>query len=218
MIDQQAERRRERLHSIIRHHFRDENDLVVGVIKDMTGQEVSVRSIQTWLIDPTRVSHRKVPEWVLSCLEEYIKQPEKQEELKRISERAERQIGEIRGPEEWADQVRTSRAVELATSYLEEDERCRQKWRDLLGTTSGNEVATALIARQREAEGLSNVVASIARALHTAESYDEFRKLANESIRGHERTQYQVRDARRALEANEGEFSNEHGLPQKSAR
>lgn len=218
MIDQQAERRRERLHSIIRHHFRDENDLVVGVIKDMTGQEVSVRSIQTWLIAPNRVSHRKVPEWVLSCLEDYIKQPEKQEELKRISERADRRVGEIRGPEEWADQVRASSAVEIATSYVEEDERERKKWRELLGTAAGNEVATALLARQREVDGLSNVVASISRALQTAESYEEFRKLANESIRGEERTRYQVRDARRALEANEGEFSNEHGLPLKRTR
>lgn len=213
MIDQQAERRRERLHSIIRHHFRDENDLVVGVIKDMTGQEVSVRSIQTWLIDPRRASHRKVPEWVLSCLEDYINRPEKQGVLQRISERAESKISVGRRPFEWADEVRRTKAVDFATHELEAEAKQKRYWCDLLGRSAGEAVAEVVLAQDKAIRSMSRSLATLTRALHSSESFEDFRALAKESMQEEDSVQHFIRETREALANQTGEFSNEEGLP-----
>lgn len=213
MIDQNAERRRERLSSIIHHHFRSENDTVVKVIKEMTGQDVSVRSIQTWLIDPRRTSHRKVPEWVLSCLEDYVQRPERQEELKRIGARADRKISATQSPLEWADEVRSSKAVDIATHQVEAEARGRKRWCDLMGRAPGDAVHEAFLALDQHIQSVSKTLSSIKGALHTATTFEEFKALANDSMREVDLVSYFVSDARKALENNEGEFGNMEGLP-----
>ena len=212
-VNAQNESRRVRLMIIINEHFGEDFDAVVRAIRMATGQTVSVRSVQAWLIDPRRASHRKVPEWALRGLEEYVAHPENRDELQRNVERAEKQRVEPSQSFAWPDRVRSSKAVGFATSELEERARHQVKWRELLGKSSGDAVHEALWAKDSEIGSLSSAFAAVARAVHVASSFDEFKRLADEGIREVELTRVHVREARIALERGADVFSNEEGLP-----
>lgn len=192
--------------------FKGDNDAVARAIESSTGQDISVRSVQSWLIDPRRASHRKVPEWVISALEKYVANPENQQEHQRHIERFERQLLEPSGGFKWVDKVRKTHAVEFATNEIEEKERHRTKWHDLLGKIAGEAFHEDFWLEKRERRAISQDLAAIAIALHESKTFEEFRAKANESMKVNQSVSHFVNDARTALEQRTDEFSNDEGL------
>lgn len=58
--------------AIIRSRFNDDYNLAIKVIHEQTNKEVSLRTLQSWLIESGRVSSRTCPEWALVALQDYI--------------------------------------------------------------------------------------------------------------------------------------------------
>lgn len=205
--------RRFRLKNIIDTYFEGDNDVVVRAIKDATGHEVSVRSIQAWLIDPRRVSHRIAPEWALRGLEDYVKRPEKKDELARHAERVQERRKAPRQELDWSDEVRNSRAVEFATSQIESENRQIARWQELFGTASGKAIAEAFHAQRKEIESMSKALGAITRAMKQCDTFETFKSQANLAMQDQDFTNLYVREARKAVEQCSEEFSNPEGLP-----
>jgi len=208
----QRDSRRLRLMGIVDKNFARDNVAVMRAIQQQTGQDVSVRSIQCWLIDPRKNSHRAVPDWALRGLEDFIVRPDKQDELKRMAERVEARRA-IPMRFDSSDDVEHSRAVEMATNEVEDEARENKRWRDQFGTVAGDMLAAEMRAMRKEISSMSKGLAAISRAIRVCDSYDDFRKQAEDAIRDADRTAHHVRETREASEKGAGEFSRPDGLP-----
>ncbi len=208
----QAQRNRFRLMKLVEEHFARDNIAVANAIKEQTRQDVSVRSIQTWLIDPARKSHRALPEWALQALEQYIVRPDKQESLQLIRRQAElRRAQPYRF--DYADEVLSNRSVEMATNEVEGEERENSKWCEQFGTGSGMMLAQRFRALEREVYSMSDALGAITRAAHICDNFDEFRRHVDDSIRDSSLRKFAVRETRELYVKGAGEFSNTEGLP-----
>jgi hypothetical protein len=207
------ESRRWRLMRLSREFFKDDIDSVVRAIESISGQHISVRSVQSWLIDPRRASHRKVPEWAIRSLEEYVADPDNKHEFQKLTERFEEKLKESRSGLEWVDDVRQKHAVDFATSEIEAKCRHRAKWHEKIGVVAGDAIHEEIWNLERELGSMTKGLAAIARALRESKTFDEFATNVNDSIRSDDLTSFLVREARTLLEQKTGEFSNEEGLP-----
>lgn len=209
----EQEIRQHRLGSIIQRYFAYDNDEVVRAIRAATGQEVSVRSIQSWLIDPKRSSYRAVPEWVIRGLEDYIRSPENQEKLGLHVERVNSKRLRPKQIYDWAGEVQSRRAVDIATRHIEWDNHEKARWCELIGKVGGEAIADAFIAQRSQISSMSKMLSAIYIALDNCDTFEAFKKHIIEGEREADMVDFFVREAREALEGNLGEFSNPEGLP-----
>lgn len=200
MEDQRNESRRARLVNIVQSDFAGDIDAVVWAIKQATGQDVSVRTVQTWLIAPHRVSHRKVPDWALCGIEDFIRQPENRESLQRnVRPVASRRLGRV-GALEWAAEVGSSLAVDFATAEMEWEEKQREKWRRTFGIASGDVLFQAFNEQTREINWLGDILNAVTQGLQDSSTFDEFKTHMNDAIRGRNIEKFHIREARKDVE------------------
>jgi hypothetical protein len=217
-FQEQMQSGRSRLMRLSSEFFKDDIDSVVRAIESVSGQHISVRSVQAWLIDPRRASHRKVPEWAIRALEEYVANPENQQEFQQLAERFDRRLKEPRSDLDWVDDVRQKHAVAFATSEIEAKSRHLAKWQEKLGVVAGEAIHEELWNSERELRSMSKGLAAIARALRESKTYEEFAANANNSMRSDDLTSLLVRETKTILEQKTGEFSNDEGLPVPSGK
>ena len=208
------EQRRFKLHSLISEHFSGDNDLVAQTIRDATGKKVSERTIQAWLISPSRTSSRNCPEWVLKVLHDYIADPARGRSLReRAAARDEADAKRLAHPLGWSDRVRSQKAVEFATNEIEWDERRLRHWQSTFGVQAGK----AIFDLEREMHAEHRALQATTLALHQAATegpanFEAFIENYKEKVRANDLTQLFVREARRDIEGNADEFSTDDGI------
>jgi hypothetical protein len=214
-MDTTSGQRRDRLFDLVHNYFGGDNDVVLQVIKEGTpGARVSIRSIQAWLMAPGRASSRNCPPWALKALEEYVADPANHERLQMLAQRQEAAIRRMETPTDRADRVRSQRAVEIATSELEEERRSLEEWQALIGKEAGRRVSETVQGMRAEIRALRQEAAAIFQALHGNAQYEEFRKAYLEHERADRHAETFVKDARRDIESGSGEFACDDAVPQ----
>lgn len=202
------ERRRYRLDALIQKYFHTDYDWIASVIERGTGEKVSVRTIQSWLIAPNRKSSRNCPEWALKVMEEYVQDPSNAETIQIRNERHEGSIGAPKSPLTWSDEVRSSRAVDFATRQIEDESRTLGKLQEEFGKRQG----TLFFEMQRQLE--SEIIAhremltAIRVALRTRNTFEEFRENFLEQDQANNLTRGFVRSAKHAIENSLEEFAD----------
>ena len=216
MATQEEFSRQDRLYRIVNTYFSNDNDGVVFAILETTGQRVTVRSVQAWLIAPDKASHRKVPEWAIKGLEDYVQQPGKAQELKELAAmRQERRLKAGMSGPEWVREVRSKLAVEFATHEIESDKYKQQQWIDTFGREAGNMLFERISSIEKESSSLQQAFGSLLCAIDESSDLDELKKRADESIRSNSLAKIFIREARTDIELGSDEFSNPEGLPAK---
>lgn len=192
---------------MVQEHFGRDNDLVARIIQQKTGDKVSERSVQAWLIAPGRKSSRNVPESAVKALEEYVADPENRQYLKEYGARRERILGGSDELDAWTHEVRSNRSVELATATIEYEESRLHVWQDALGSQAGKMVSE--MERQHDAEMRSHrrVLSAIHEGVRTAETFEEFKSLMQKHLRASDLQDLFVRDAKRAIDNKSEEFA-----------
>lgn len=207
-MENEQERRRSKLFSLVHHHFLADTDWVASAIHERTRKKVSVRAIQAWLIAPGRRSSRNCPEWALKALEDYIQDPSNEALIQSRKELYQASIGTAKPPLAWCDEVRASKAVEFATSELEEDERKLAKYQKEFGERQGS----LIFELQKELRNSNwqhhETLSAIHRAFQESKNFDECREMFLEIERANRMTHYFVRDAKQAIEKNSEEFGD----------
>ena len=136
-MQNEQDQRRWRLVGLVERHFGRDYDFVARIIEEKTGGKVSERTVQAWLIAPGRKSSRNCPEWAVKALEKYVNDPANGESLQLYAARREATLSAVKAPLAWSNEVRSSRAVELATASLECEDRRLRFWQDAIGAQSG---------------------------------------------------------------------------------
>jgi hypothetical protein len=214
VIDQEREQRRQRLSILVRDYFGDDNDIVECVIREMTSKQVTVRSIQTWLIPPHRTSSRNTPEWAIRALEDYINRPGNDAILKaRVARLNELRVRQSKSPREWGHEIRSNKSVEFAEMELQHESRDRQAWIDLAGKQLGDELHQQFGSLQRILSSQTRAIGMIMQAIDQCATIEELRNHVNGAVIGDSVGAMAVRSAKEALKAGAEEFSNEEGLP-----
>jgi hypothetical protein len=201
------EQRRWRLLTLVQDHFGRDNDLVARVIQEKTGDKVSERSVQAWLIAPGRKSSRNVPESAVKALEDYVADPENRQYLKDYGERRERTLGAVGDLDAWTHELRSNRSVELATATIEYEERRLHAWQDALGSQAGKMLFE--MERRHDAEMSSHrrALSAIHEGLRTASTFEEFKSFAQKHVRATDLQEFVVRDAKQAIANSSDEFA-----------
>lgn len=212
-IDADALARRNRLFDLVHNYFRGENDIVAHVIGRKTpGAKVSVRSVQAWLMPPGRPSSRNCPPWALKALEDYIADAANRDSLEAMARRQEEDIQRVTTPTQWADKVRSEKAVEFATCEIEDESRTLRQWQERLGRDNGRyvfELELRLRAAERE---LTDSVSAIHQAVHGSENFEDFKKAYLEAERASRLQRLSVREARKHIENASEEFASDDGV------
>lgn len=208
MRDEQEDRR-SRLFSIVHQRFYSDNDWVASAIKERTGEVVSVRTIQAWLIRQDRKSSRNCPERFLKALEEYVQDPSNQEIIQWRKERFEDSIRNGKSPLAWSTEVRSGKAVEFATGELEEESRTLSKWQEEFGNRQGGMIFELQKKLERITWSHSETLSAINEAFESSASFEEFREKFRDRERANSQIRYVVRQAKHAIENSAEEFAND---------
>lgn len=213
MQDEQ-EQRRWRLVSVVERNFGRDYDLVARIIEEKTGGKVSERTVQAWLIEPGRKSSRNCPEWAVKALEGYVSDPTHSESLQRFAVRRENALSETRTPLAWSDEVRSSRAVELATRTLENEDRKLRVWQEAIGGQVGKMLFELERRLDAEMNAHRKTMAAIHEAFRTSSTYEECKSSYHDQARAADLQDYYVREAKRAIETNSDEFATQDAVLQ----
>lgn len=201
------------LSKIIRERFSDDYDAVVAAIAEITGQRITVRTVQSWKAAPDKVSYRRVPEWALAALERYTQQPDKARELKERANQRDASLRHLKTPYEQSEEVRKRTSVERATRIIEIEEQEQQEWRNAAGKELGNLIFNAINSHQKEISSLSQVIASILSAIENSSNFTETKSKIKESISSLKISSHYIEETKLAIQNRVHEFSNEQGLP-----
>lgn len=201
--------RREKLSSLVHKKFHSDNDWVASAIDQRTGENVSVRSIQAWLIHPNRRSSRNCPEWVIKALEDYLKDPKNEELIRVRRDRHEESFRRMKTPLEISDQIRSSMSVDIVTRQIEEESCNLSKWQEEFGTRQGEKLFELNKKLQGSIEAYSKTVTALHLAVDSSKTFEEFRERFREEIRAEGYTNDFLRKTRKAIENNSDEFSND---------
>lgn len=207
-MENEQEWRRLRLSGLVNREFCEDNDWVASAIHQRTGETVSVRTIQAWLIAPNRKSSRNCPEWALKALEEYIQDPSNEETIRYRKERYNASFSKMTTPLEWSNKVRSNLAVDFATNQLEHDARKLKKWQQEFGERQGVLIFELQKELQRSVTYHMKAISAIHKALDSSENFEEFRKKLKEQDRADSLVEYFVREAKEAIENNAEEFTD----------
>lgn len=190
---------RNRLQSLIQLKLRGDNYRAANVISGISGKSVSARSIQAWLIEPTKRSHRTCPEWAVSALESYT--PPEQERTPETSSPLS------------AWDIKTRYGVRFAEQAIEADERLRQGWLD----APASSIPLRLYELERQLTDhlyyLNENFSAIRTALKSSDSFVEFRKQVLEKLEEAADIRFFIGETKKAIEQRGEEFANPHGLP-----
>jgi hypothetical protein len=209
-----AERTRHwNLQAVVRNRFGGDNEEVVAALAQATGQTVTLRTVQAWLVDQSKKSHRRAPDWVLKGLETFLQQPEQSAALEDRLERRRQQRWSRDASAGWAEVVRANHAVEFATREIEHDARDRERFRTAVGVTAGDLLFERFAALEMESSSMSAALGAVLEALDESTSIEELRAKVGESTRVQRHVKMYVRDARAAIEKGTDEFGSPDGMP-----
>lgn len=206
-----------RLNTLVRRDFGGDNLAVVDALKEITGQTVTVRGVQAWLVAQDKKSHRRAPDWVVKGLETFLQMPEK---AKALADRLERTKARRTGVPDsnWAEEVWANHAVEFATREMEDEVRERQRWRDACGLAIGDLLYERFQALEKEVSSSRSALSAVIRAIEQSATLEDLKTRVVELTQVQHHVGMYVRQARAAIEKGADEFSNPEGLPGEKAR
>lgn len=204
----EAEQDRGALLAMIQKDFLGDYQRAAQAITGVSGQKVSERTIQAWLIDPSRVSSRKCPVWAVKALRDYLAVPENRRNLAELAEYRE-QIGQQRSR---INDVIDRHQVRMATTEIEVEHANRQRWAEC----SFNELPTRLFELEKRfadhLEYLNCKLSAVMHALETSSTFEDFKRQVKDKINEEWMVSNVVRNARRAIEDGTHEFADEEGV------
>lgn len=169
------------------------------MISGISEKTVSARSIQAWLIDPTKRSSRTCPEWAVEALETYSPPVEQ----------VEREAGSPLS----AWDMKAKYAVAFAEGEIEANERLRKKWIETSFSAIPNELYELELKLSNHLHYVSDSLSHLKYALKTSKSFEEFQRLALEKLEDAADLRFFFAETQKAIEQGSDEFSNQEGLP-----
>lgn len=203
--DQQRLLQRE-LISIINEHFSGENERLAFILKRL-GKSVSVRAVQSWLIDPDRRSSRKLPDWVLPMLREYTSHVDGASFDEKIQQR---------NGHAHLTKIIDRDAVAMADRQIERALAIRDKWEKASFANIPKLMADLELRMDQQDEYFGMLSDSIGEAFAECDDYDSFKQIFKSRRELRFKILNEVRQIRHAIENKLDVFSDK--LPEQTSR
>lgn len=188
--------RRRELAALVESHAGGSTGRAASLISGASGNTVTARAVQSWLIGYSRPSSRSCPAWAVAALARQQTAPPPDNPAWRQSRSL---------------YAYDRAGVEMADASIEADRRLEQKWRTRLAP----DAAEAMIEMERyQKEYIRNSNAQlheIRSALSESTSFEEFRRRALHRLDDLSAAEFHVRDTRRAIEEKDEEFRDDDG-------
>jgi len=199
---------RDRVAALIQREFLGDNHRAASAISNVTGKRVSERTIQAWLIDPSKVSSRKCPAWALKAMQDYLAEPDNKRYLTEIAQYREQTTQQ----HNYLNDVYDKHQVRMATGLIDSEKRALDSWQE----TNFNSLPIKLFELEKRVDGYLNYLsrsnAIITNALGRCSDFDEFKRAVTEELEEAKSIEFAVREVRKAIEEGLDEFSNDEGL------
>lgn len=179
---------------LVRNDFCDDFDEVLSALRQVTGKELSSRTIQAWLIGRDRPSSRKCPRWAVKALEKFLKEhPDKTREIRERHNHYDYEHLRIR------KQNQDYGIVASADAEIKRKEILLEKWN--CSFSKFPHEMTELETNLREyISYLQSELLAITSALQKSDNFEEFRRefIRKSSENGF--TRHQVDDTKQKIE------------------
>ncbi|PJI38785.1 hypothetical protein [Ferrovibrio sp.] len=187
--------RRRELATLVQSHAGGSTSRAASLIAQSSGNPVTTRTVQSWLISPARPSSRNCPAWAVTALAQHQPQPPT--------------LPSAQMPE-WAQSqtryVLDKAGVELADASIADDRKLEQKWRALMPPAA----AEAMIALERKQTEFimyhHKLLAADRAALREATSFEDYQRLASLKRDDITTADFMLREIRQAIEQGVEEF------------
>ncbi|CDK99630.1 protein of unknown function [Magnetospirillum gryphiswaldense MSR-1 v2] len=184
---------------ILRTYFPSDYATAASVLTRATGKNVSVRSLQAWLIDPGKPSSRRCPEWALKVLKQHV--------AENALERAQPKLTRL-----WSGEVRDSKVVEFATDRILREEARREKWRKTGLDALPDKLFELELRVDEYLAHLSNGLTALKTAVRGAEDFEAMKSAFLAAMDEAGTVDFLVRQTRADIEQRKGEFGSDDGV------
>lgn len=202
-IDQES--RRNELALTMAKFFGRQNGLAARAISTISGRQVSARTIQAWLIDPSKRSSRNCPVWALEALKRFLDDPSRVATLQKSVEMQQSQ------PRNMNIELKDRLIVELAENSIEADESRMRRWE----TVDLNELPKRLAELEKKIEDWSGTalerIFALQQAVKQANDFHELKKLLLDDLENLAERRFWVDKTKKDIQLNADEFSNLEG-------
>jgi hypothetical protein len=205
------EQLRWKFQSLVADHFSNDNDVVAGALREVTGEKVSERTIQSWLIPPHHKSKRKCPAWAVTALEGYVADPERRRAHETRMAAIKRADAASESPFKWSEEVRNKHAVRLAAEGLQHDANQLRRWQEAAGLELGQRLFDLEQRMEAELHSLGNVVSALRDGVNRSSDWNDFARRFDEQVRDLRLAGWHVESARKAIQEGRDEFSKDDG-------
>lgn len=181
------------------------------ILKDLTGRNVSERTLQSWVAQTGKRSSRRCPEWAVNALQAYAeKNPEMREVYQARRERKQRD--EFEHGINSLERARTTDGLEKIERDLAFDERFKARVTSAPFSDLPNTLSEILLKHERDIRIASSLLFKIYHEIQKAASLDDLKRdLSKEFDKVIDLDSFLQRGKRQLINAEE-EFANEHGL------
>jgi hypothetical protein len=200
--DLQKEHAQDARRNELRGLLRSNSRAVAAINRSSGHKPITERTVQSWLIERHRVSHRPCPEWALLALRQHVVQmsPSEVDVLRNEAARRLDRPVQLR--------VAETHVVDYATCDIEWKKQIDDKWRE----HASPGLAKAMAAHESYVlgfmHGQNKILSALASSLRMSATFDEFKLTFVERDDMNSSIEYQMGEVRRDIENGSGEFSD----------
>ena len=205
----------ERLKFQMRHllhvYFFGDYTAAAYLLKELTGKNVSERTLQSWVMQTGKKSSRKCPEWAVTAVETYIeKNPTMRDTFKA---RQEQKIkNEIEHGVDTLEGARNSDGLERIERELESDNTFRRRMNSASIVDLPNILADILLKQEKDINIARSLIFRIYHGIIEATSLDSLKIEMSKKFDNVINYNDFIQKGKNQLANEDNEFSDEYGL------
>lgn len=206
-----VERLKFQMRHLLQVYFCGDYTAAAYLLKELTGTNVSERTLQSWVMQTGKNSSRKCPEWAVSALEAYIEKNPTMSDTFQV--RREKKIkNEIEQGVDALERARNSEGLERIERELESDERFRARMNSASLGDLPNIFSDSLLKQEKDISMTRTLLFHIYHEIIKATTLDDLKLEINKKFDDVINYSNFIYQGKRQLANEENEFSNEYGL------
>jgi hypothetical protein len=191
----------------VNRFFGGDTSVLANLLTKESRKKVSVRTVQSWLIEKGKPSSRRCPEWAVRLVTEYIeKNPKYFEELKEFQLYQDRK--ETRDFSSYIDRD----GVRMATDIIERDNFRRNKWHNASMTELVEEIFKLESLLLGYVSYHNSVLCTLESELREAKNFDDWKKVTLKKLDQNQKKEMYLSGLKYDILNKKNEFSNSNGL------
>lgn len=200
-----------RMGRLLDNAFGGDSTAVAYLLKELTGRNVSERTLQSWLMQTGKRSSRRCPEWAVNALQAYVeKNPDMRETYQ--ARREQNLKNELEQGGSRLERAYNTDGLEQIERDLADDERFRARLTSASLGDLPNILSDILLKHERDMNIARSLIFDIFHEIQKAASLDDLKRDLNKKFDDTLNYDSFIQKGKMHLIQGKNEFANEHGL------